>query len=104
MNSQKENITVGEIVAQDFRAAAVFQRFGIDFCCGGKRPVVTACRTASVEPGVVFAAIESLSAEARPADEASEWPVGRLVDHIVKTHHAYIRATGPVIVAYLEKL
>jgi len=26
-------MTIGEIVAADYRAAAVFQRHGIDFCC-----------------------------------------------------------------------
>ena len=28
--------TIGEIVAADFRTARVFEKNGIDFCCGGK--------------------------------------------------------------------
>jgi len=32
-----DKLTVGEIVANDFRASSVFKNVGIDFCCGGKQ-------------------------------------------------------------------
>ncbi len=35
----KYNISIGEIVATDFRAASVFKEAGIDFCCGGKMSI-----------------------------------------------------------------
>lgn len=50
--------TVGEIVAGDFRAAAVFNQFGIDFCCGGKRTVATACSDRQVVFCLVVEALE----------------------------------------------
>ena len=28
--------TIGELVAEDYRAAAVFEKYGVDFCCGGQ--------------------------------------------------------------------
>ena len=43
--------SVREIVADDFRAAAVFERFGIDFCCGGRRTLAEACPGPQGEPG-----------------------------------------------------
>jgi iron-sulfur cluster repair protein YtfE (RIC family) len=33
----KKDITIGEIVAIDYRAASVFKEARIDFCCGGKK-------------------------------------------------------------------
>lgn len=33
------NDFVGEVVATDYRTAAVFQKFGIDFCCKGNRSI-----------------------------------------------------------------
>ena len=35
--------TVGEIAAKDIRKAEVFRKYGIDFCCGGKKSLKQAC-------------------------------------------------------------
>jgi regulator of cell morphogenesis and NO signaling len=104
MTTQLEDITIGEIVARDFRAAAVFQKFGIDFCCGGKRSVIDACRTADIEAGLVLDSLKELGREAGPSDDVARWPLDLLFAHIVDTHHAYIRSAAPTITAYLEKL
>jgi regulator of cell morphogenesis and NO signaling len=40
MNNHK---TVGELVTEDIRTATVFKKFGIDFCCGGGKPIQDAC-------------------------------------------------------------
>ena len=37
------NKTIGEIVAEDFRTAAIFKKHGIDFCCRGGRTIEEAC-------------------------------------------------------------
>ena len=34
---------IADIASQNPSTIRVFQRFGIDFCCGGKRPVAEAC-------------------------------------------------------------
>jgi len=39
----KKDIAIGEIVAHDYRAAAVFKEAGIDFCCGGKKSIDETC-------------------------------------------------------------
>ncbi|MBI2185803.1 MAG: hemerythrin domain-containing protein [Acidobacteria bacterium] len=41
---------------------------------------------------------------ADPGDDASHWPVDRLIDHIVATHHAYVRSAVPRIAGYLTRL
>jgi regulator of cell morphogenesis and NO signaling len=57
MIEKLESATVGEIVAADFRAAAVFEGVGIDFCCGGRRSLPDACRSAAVDPAAVRRAL-----------------------------------------------
>jgi len=104
MSERWENARVGDVVASDFRTAAVFQRFGIDFCCGGRRSIANACRGAGVDQGAILAALESLRPEDALADDVASWPIGRLVAQILETHHAYIRESTPLISGYLEKL
>lgn len=33
--------TIGQIVADDYRAAAIFKQAGIDFCCGGNKSIAS---------------------------------------------------------------
>jgi regulator of cell morphogenesis and NO signaling len=95
--------TVGDVVAIDWRTAAVFEKFGIDFCCGGRRSVAEACGRAGVDVGAVTRAIEALPGDAAE-DDVSQWTVAQLVDRIVLTHHAFVRSALPRIATYLAKL
>lgn len=105
MNDRLTTSTVGDIVAADFRTAAVFERFGIDFCCGGRRSLGDACRTAAVDPSAVVEALDALpSGNGAQDDDVTGWPIDRLVDHIVATHHGYLRESLPTITKYLAKL
>jgi regulator of cell morphogenesis and NO signaling len=105
MNESFEATTVGEIVATDFRAAGVFEQFGIDFCCGGQKSIAEACRTAAADPMAVHRALEALPPFAEQGDDdVTQWALPRLIDHILSTHHAYVRSSLPVIGQYLAKL
>jgi regulator of cell morphogenesis and NO signaling len=104
MNAQLATATIGEIVAADFRAAAVFEQFGIDFCCGGRRPLDEACRKAKADPSDVIRALETLPAVTDADTGVTQWPLSRLIDHIVSTHHAYVRSSMPIITRHLAKL
>jgi iron-sulfur cluster repair protein YtfE (RIC family) len=35
-------LSPAQIVKHDIRAAAVFERYGVDFCCKGKHPLLHA--------------------------------------------------------------
>jgi regulator of cell morphogenesis and NO signaling len=104
MNERFETATVGEIVVADFRAAGAFEAFGIDFCCGGRRSLADACRTAGADPDAVIQTLEALPAARLDDDDVTRWGLDRLIDHIVSTHHAYVRSALPTIARYLAKL
>ena len=104
MSELLENARVGDVVASDFRTAAVFQQFGIDFCCGGRRSIADACRGAGVEQEAILHALEALRPEEAAKDDIASWPLDRLIAHILETHHVYMRESIPVISRYLEKL
>ena len=104
MSERLTTTTVGEIVAADFRTAAVFDRFGIDFCCGGRRSLSDACRTAVADPDAVAHALDALPPTIETGDDATRWPLPRLIDFIVSTHHAYVRSSMPTIARYLTTI
>jgi regulator of cell morphogenesis and NO signaling len=100
-----KDISIGELVAIDFRAASVFKEAGIDFCCGGKMTVEQAC----INKGLDRAEVEKKLAElsSAPADSIhnfNEWDLGFLCDYIVNTHHRFVLKSMPELVHYTEKL
>ncbi len=97
--------TIGEIVAADYRAATVFEKHGIDFCCGGKVALVTACREKGVDIAVVVHELEAV--QGQPVDRSrnySSWALPFLADYIVNTHHAYLKENDAQIAAYARKI
>ncbi len=96
---------VGEVVAEDYRAAAVFQKFGIDFCCKGNISIDEACSLQNLMTEDVMRELKILFASdnKQPADYQS-WSPAFLADFILETHHRYVKEKTPVIMSYLNKL
>ena len=97
--------TVGAMVADDFRTAAVFEKHGIDFCCGGRIPLAAICR----EKGLDLATLQQEIAEVKnsPVDRShnyAAWALPFLADYIVNTHHAYLNENCAQIAAYTDKI
>lgn len=100
-----EEMTVAEIASTLPSSVRVFQRHGIDFCCGGKRPVGIACEERGVPFADVAAAIEA--AATQPAGEERDWnraPLSALIDHIVSTYHDPLCADLPRLEAMAMKV
>jgi regulator of cell morphogenesis and NO signaling len=106
MHALSDSTTLADIVAADFRAAAVLDRFGLDFCCGGKRTLDEACAAKKLDAGAVAAALGALDPTSGGGAAAPDvnWRPDALARHIVERHHGYVRAQTPVIAARLAKL
>lgn len=104
MNIAKDR-TIGSIVADDYRAAAVFTTYGIDFCCRGGRSVEEVCKQKNIDPATLENEIKAaLARDPATADDPNTWPLARLADHIESVHHRYVDQRAPVIQQYLDKL
>jgi regulator of cell morphogenesis and NO signaling len=89
--------TVREIAIQNPATVSVFESLGIDYCCGGKRPLAEACQRANLSVDRVLALLSSATnSESEPADRSwTTAPLDELATYIVGTHHQYIRAEAP---------
>ena len=97
--------TVREIALQQPSSIRVFEHFGIDYCCGGRKPLAEACATRAVEVDAVIAALES--AAKVPPPQVEDWSrasLEKLVGHIVATHHDYVRSELPRLAVLAQKV
>jgi regulator of cell morphogenesis and NO signaling len=96
--------TIGRIVADDFRTAAVFQKHGIDFCCGGNRPVADACAERGVDQLLLVQELEAAAASGPDVPRFNAWDLEFLTRYIVTNHHAYVRQAIETIGAHTSKV
>jgi regulator of cell morphogenesis and NO signaling len=106
IKKNEAGVTIGEIVAKDIRKAEVFKKYGIDFCCGGKKTLQQACEKAQVDVAIVEAALAQADTikSATPAFDFARWDADFLADYIYNQHHIYYYQEGPVIKELAEKV
>lgn len=106
MNLLNPETTVGQIVAERPQASRLFESLGIDYCCGGRKPLSQAC----LEKGLEFAEVTSrLEAALAGTDSGChrrwlERPLSELMDHILDEHHGYLRQEVPRLRMLAEKV
>ena len=98
--------TVRELAVEVPNATRVFEKLGIDYCCGGDQPLEQACATANIAIDDAVRALEQSTSN--PANSvAPDWnlaPLGDLVDHIVEKHHTYVKTEAPRLQALIAKV
>lgn len=104
MNIQKNQI-IGELVAQDYRAATVFKKYGIDFCCQGNRTINDACEAKQIDEKLVVSDLNALiHSQSEIVTDYKSWPIDLLADYIEKKHHRYVQEKTLEIQPYLDKI
>src|SRR5688500_15441604 len=102
MNQTLIESTVGQLVVERPSRARVFEKLGIDYCCGGKKPLAKAIQEQGLDAGNVVAELEKEQAGGTEPAERN-WATASLTDlcdHIESTHHAYLKDELPRL-AYL---
>jgi regulator of cell morphogenesis and NO signaling len=97
MNRIDTNCSVGALVREKPSRSRVFDRFEIDFCCGGKVSLEQACTKHGVPLEQIVAELESEDAQSTSSTlvDADAMTLSELCDHIEATHHAYLRQELP---------
>jgi regulator of cell morphogenesis and NO signaling len=101
-----ETSSVREIVVALPASTRLFEGLGIDYCCGGQRPLGEACAKAAVPVDEVLRSINRLAATP-PAEPERDWqrePLAALISHIVEKHHVYTKDELPRLERLLNKV
>jgi regulator of cell morphogenesis and NO signaling len=96
------NQSIAEIVKTHPATLRVLESFGLDYCCGGRRPLGSACEEAGIDPQVVLEAL--LATEKGPEPDWASMDLVELVDQIEATHHAYLHTELGRLGALAEKV
>ena len=95
--------TLADLATTHPAASRVFHRLGLDFCCGGRKPLADACRAKGLDPDAVLKSIE----EEEAVTDLPRWdtaPIPQLVDFIVTRYHDTLRTELPELVALAARV
>jgi regulator of cell morphogenesis and NO signaling len=98
--------TVREIATEAPATIPVFERFGIDYCCGGRKSIKQACSELQLSTEQLLEKLEEATGSPA-ADETTAWqkaPLSRLVQHIVRKHHTFVRHEVPRLRSLADKV
>lgn len=97
--------TIKDIVTSDYRTAAIFEKYSLDFCCKGGVTIERACAERNISAEPVIEDILRLRQQS-PGDAPSfaQWPLDELMEYIVNVHHKYVREAIPVLAAHTQKV
>jgi regulator of cell morphogenesis and NO signaling len=98
---------INDFIAEDVRRTGIFEKLEIDSCCGGHRTLAVACAEKGIDPEAVLSQLMANAPENDPVAEVVEGMDGSLseaVDHLLETHHTYLKEALPRLAALLDKV
>jgi regulator of cell morphogenesis and NO signaling len=101
----EQALTIGELVTKDYRKAQIFKRYGIDFCCGGKKTLEKVCADKGIDRQKLEQELNSLAdSSSQQGLNYDSWELDFLADFIENTHHSFVRHALPAIYEYTTKI
>lgn len=96
---------IKDIVSLNYKSAHIFEKYGIDFCCNGDRPLVEAVEEKNLNMNELIGEIKDIFNTSNDQDlQFMKMELNDLVNHILETHHKFVREMVPIITTHLEKV
>ncbi|HYU80157.1 MAG TPA: iron-sulfur cluster repair protein YtfE [Vicinamibacterales bacterium] len=95
--------TLAELATTHPAASRVFQRYRLDYCCGGRQPLDDVCNAKGIDPKTIVEAIEA----EETAVDLPRWdnaPLSSLINLIVSRYHAALRSELPALIALADRV
>ena len=94
---------LGELALSIPRAAALYRKYDMDYCCGGKHTLARAAGRKELDVAVIEAELAKLAEE--PVEK--DWrvaPLAEIIDHIVVRYHDRHREQLPELILQATKV
>lgn len=100
--------TVAQLVTERPELIRIFEKLGIDYCCGGKTPLGEACAQRNLDANSVVLTLQAVAETTRHEQaSATDWTQASLTDlsdHIEETHHRYLAKELPRLETIVAKV
>jgi regulator of cell morphogenesis and NO signaling len=96
MSKIDSQTTIAQLVLEKPSRSRIFEKLGIDYCCGGQKPLSEACQKKGLDAQTIVRMLEAM--DDVPAHGERDWTsatLTELADHIEGTHHAYLKQELP---------
>lgn len=101
----REDTTVSDAVRRYPNLSRLFEQVGVDYCCGGNVPIADACTEKGLDAATMVTMINAqLDVPVETGERLDTLTTKELVDHIVATHHAYLREELPRLAELTQKV
>lgn len=98
-------IKVKDVVTENFQAAELFEKLGIDFCCNGNRSLQEALAEKKISNSEFLEELKKVNLSISSDNQRfSEWDLNSLTQYIVNNHHTYVKNAIPELTAHLQKV
>ncbi|MGA7721158.1 MAG: iron-sulfur cluster repair di-iron protein [Ignavibacteriaceae bacterium] len=98
-------LTLSQIVSKNFRAAGIFEKYSLDFCCRGNKSLSDACIEKNLIEEEILTELQNTEISSYSSFlRTAGWELDFLVDYIINNHHNYVRNSIPSILTHAEKV
>ena len=95
---------VADIAAAAPATIAVFQRYRLEFCCGGRIPLADACAAAGLDTNAVLADLLAAQSPGAPEVDWRDAQLSALVSHIQTRYHLPLRSELQRLTAMMDRV
>lgn len=95
---------VADIAAAAPATVTVFQRYRLEFCCGGRIPLADACAAAGLDINAVVADLLAAQSPGEPDVDWRDAQLSALVSHIQTRYHVPLRGELQRLTAMMDKV
>ena len=100
-----QNLPLKDLVISQPKAVLVLEKYGLDFCCNGKRTLADACKSKGLDALAIETDINNLiNSSSNGTQAASEVQLDELINDIISNHHQYVKEMMPVISQHTSKV
>ena len=97
-------VTLANLAITRPGATRVFLANGLDFCCGGRRPLKEACAEKGLDPETILRAIASADQDGGDLTRWADRSTVELATFIVDHYHARLRTEIPELILLADKV